>query len=164
MFQQLLASSSALMVLLAGPLAAQAQTQQPAPQPQPQTAPQTQISPEELQKFAQAVKELQAIDRQAQTDMVKAVEAQGLTEKRFLEIYQSQQKPKASAPANLSSQEKQRFGQALTSVQGIQQQTQTKMQQALKTQGFEVQRFNQVMATVLKDPTLKQQVLQLLQS
>lgn len=161
MFKQLIASSSMLMVLLFGALAAQAQTQQPAPQSQPPAAPATQISPEELQKFAQTVKQLQALDQQAQSAMLQAVEAQGLTKERFFEIYQSQQNPQAST--ELDSQEEQRFQQSLSQVQDIQEQTQAKMEQTVQAQGFEVPRFNQIMATVLKDPELQREVLQMIQ-
>lgn len=161
MFKQLIASSSMLMVLLFGALAAQAQTQQPAPQSQPPAAPATQISPEELQKFAQTVKQLQALDQQAQSAMLQAVEAQGLTKERFFEIYQSQQNPQAST--ELDSQEEQRFQQSLSQVQDIQEQTQAKMEQMVQAQGFEVPRFNQIMATVLKDPELQREVLQMIQ-
>lgn len=162
MFKIVLTTGSALAVLASGALIAQAQ--QPAPQPAPSTAPQTQIPTAELQKFAQTVKQLQTIDRQAQAEMVRAVEAQGLNEKRFLELYQAQRSPQAQAATKPSAQEQKQFAQALAKVQGIQQQTQTKMQQAVTAQGFEVPRFNQIMTTVLKDPALKQQVLQLIRS
>jgi len=160
MFKLFLTGSSVLVLLLAS-LSAQAQTQAPAPQPQ-QVAPQANISQQELQKFTSAIKQLQAIQQQSRTEMVQAVQRQGLSEQRFVQIYQAQQNPQSGT--KVSPQEKQNFEKAITQIKAIQQQTQPKMQQAVKSQGLEVQRFNQILASVQQNPALQQKVRQMLKS
>jgi len=158
MFKLFLTSSSALVVLLAG-LSAQAQTQAPASQPK-QVAPQANVSPQELQRFTNAIKQLQAIQQQSRTEMVQAVQRQGLSEQRFVQIYQAQQNPQSAS--KISQQEKQNFEKAITQIKAIQQQTQPKMQQAVKSQGLEVERFNQILASVQQNPALQQKVQEML--
>lgn len=163
MLKKILTGGSVVVVLMANAFMAQAQTQQPAPQPQaPATT--TQISPEDLQKFANSVKQLQMIDRKTQTEMLQAVKEAGLTEERFMEIYQSQRNPQAQPKTEVSQSDKQRFDQAFAKIQQIQQQTQSQMKQAVETEGLEIQRFNQIMASVQRDPALQKQVLEMIKS
>lgn len=158
MFKLFLTGSSVLALLLAG-LSAQAQTQAPAPQPK-QVAPQANVSQQELQKFTSAIKQLQAIQQQSRTEMVQAVQRQGLSEQRFVQIYQAQQNPQSAA--KIPQQEKQNFEKAITQIKAIQQQTQPKMQQAVKSKGLEVERFNQILASVQQNPALQQKVREML--
>ena len=163
MLKQILASGSVVIVMLTTAFMAQAQTQQPAPQPQaPETS--SQISPEDLQKFANSIKQLQMIDRKTQTEMLEAVKGVGLTEERFMEIYQNQKSPQAQPKTEISQTEKQRFDQAFTKIQQIQQQTQAQMKQAVETEGLEIQRFNSIMASVQRDPALQKKVLEMIKS
>ncbi len=159
MFKLFLTGSSVLALLLAG-LSAQAQTQAPALQPK-QVAPQANVSQQELQKFTSAIKQLQAIQQQSRTEMVQAVQRHiGLSEQRFVQIYQAQQNPQSGT--KVTQQEKQNFEKAITQIKAIQQQSQPKMQQAVKSQGLEVERFNQILASVQQNPALQQQVRQML--
>ncbi len=161
MLKQLLAGGSVFAILLSVSLSAQAQTSSPgAPKVQP--APQVQVSPAELQKFANAVKQLQVIQQTSQTEMVQAVQGESLSEQRFVQIYQAQQNPQVQPKPQVSEKEKQSFQKAFAKLGQIQQATQTKMNQVVQSQGMEVQRFNQIFAAVRQDPTLQQKVRQLL--
>jgi len=162
MLKQILSGGSMCALLLTGSLSAQAQTQTPPSRPQPQQAPQVQVPPAELQKFAKTIKQLQAMQQQAQTAIVQVVQREGLSEARFVQIYQAQQNPQAQPKPAVTSQEKQKFAKAFTQAGQIQQQTQSKMQQVVQQQGLEVQRFNQILTVVKQDPTLRQKVLQLM--
>ena len=170
MLKQVLASSSVALLLCCLPARAQTQaspTSQPpkqAPQSQePQTS-ETQVSPQELQKFAKAVKLLLPIQREASQQMAAAIEQGGLSKDRFTEIFEAQHMPQVPPAKPISQEEKQKFTRTLAKVTAIQEKEQPKMKQVVQDQGLDVQRFNQIQLEVQHNPTLLQQVLQLIQT
>ncbi|MGH2413602.1 MAG: DUF4168 domain-containing protein [Microcystaceae cyanobacterium] len=166
MKKPLLLVSCAGILFLAGSLSTRTLAQQPAPgSPSPvQQAPQGEISPEELQRFAKAVKQLRALDQTSQEKMAQAVQSEGFTPERFMEIERGQQNPQGQAAPEVSGEEKQKYEKALAQVKQIHLETQTQMQQAIKAEGLEVERFNEIVAAVQQDSTLQQQVQQMLKS
>jgi hypothetical protein len=184
MLKRILTGSFICALVVATGLSAKAQTpkpeEQPAPQgqsqtsPQPQTSPQAQVSTQEVEQFANAIKQLRTIQEQAQNQADQAIQAQGLTVDRFNEILQTQrgaegsqgsqsQPSSGSSNARVSSEEQQNFNQALSKVSEIQQTTQQQMEQAVQKEGLSIQRFNQIFAAVRQSPDLRQQVEQKLQ-
>ena len=135
----------------------------PAPAASP-TAAQEKVSPEELKKFASATKQLLAIVNDTETQMVQAVQKQGLTDTRFKEIYQSKQNPAAKPATQITPKEEEGYKQAVTQLSQIQKDAQTKMDQAVASQGLPLERFNQIFAAVQKDPQLKQEVRKMIQN
>lgn len=158
------ASVLALMLACNLPAQAQSQNQPPAAKPQGQSAPQTQVSPQELQQFAKAIKQLLAIEQDANQQMLMAITQEGLSPDRFDEIYKGQQNSQAQPTNPVSQEEKQKFARAMTKVSGIEQQVQPRMKKAVQDQGLELTRFDQIMAAVQRSPDLKQQVQKLIQS
>lgn len=166
MLKQVLTGASVLVMMLVSHLPAQAQTRASAPnpsgqvaqKPQGQPALQVRISPQELQKFANAVEQLLVIEREAQQQMIQAIQQEGFTATRFREILSAQ----PSTP--VTDEERQKFGQALTKVAAIEQQAEPKMKKAVEDQGLELQRFNQIMAAAQQNPDLRQQVQKLIKS
>jgi hypothetical protein len=189
MLKQILTGISLCAFLSLAGFPAQAQTQQqPKPQAQPrnQTAPESapgspssgasnsQVSSQEVQKFANAIKEMRTIQNDAHNQAEQVIQKQGLTVDRFNALLQSQQpqsssqsqpqaQPNAQASPQASPQEQQKFQQALTELTQLQQDTQRKLEAAVTNQGLTVDRFNQVFAMVRQDPNLRQQVEQQLQ-
>jgi len=165
--KQLLTGSYVFVFLLAGSLSAQAQVPQPASpstQPQVPTAPQAQISSEELKKFARTLKQLLVIEQGVNQQIAQAVSQSGLSEQRLTEIYQAQKNPSVQPTTAITSKEKQQFQKTFTKVGEIQQQGQSKTQQVFQKEGLEPTRFKQIFATVKQDPSLKQKVQQMIQS
>lgn len=171
MLKRIFASSSVVALLLMCHLPAQAQTQTPTSQPQqpisqpqePQTS-ETQVSPQELQKFAKAVKLLLPIQREANQKITSAIQEGGLSKDRFTEIFATQHMPQVPPATPISQDEKQKFTRTLTKVTAIQEQEQPKMKEIVQNQGLDVPRFNQIQLAVQQNPTLLQQVLKLIQS
>lgn len=161
--KQLLTVGSLFALLLASSLPAQAQTQQPAPTQTP-AVPQEQFRPEELKQFANAVKQVQVIQQDSLKQMTQVVQRQGLTEQRFVQIYQAQQNPSTRSAAKITPAEQQNFEKANVRFKAIQQEAESKMEQAVKNTGLGVQRFNQIFAAVRQNPALKQQVQQMIRS
>ena len=150
------------------PSSSPSNNQAPAPGAVPpqtqQQAPQTKVSQEELQKFANAVKKLQPIQQQAQTQVAQVIKQQNLSEQRFGEIYQSSRNPQAQPTAKVTPEERKKFEQASTQIQKIQESTQTKMEQAVKGEGLAIPQFNQIFAAIRQNPELLQKVQQMIKS
>lgn len=165
MFKQLLTGSCIFLFLLVGNLSVQAQQKpvSPSSSPTPQTQPpattttptNTQVSSEELQKFARTIKQLIGIEQNANQEMSQVITKSGLSQERFFAIYKSQKTPSTPPTPAVSSQEKQQFEKAFTNLRQIQQQAETKMKQVLQTEGLQPERFNQIEAVVRQDPALQ---------
>ncbi len=164
MRRQLLLGGSVLVPLLAGSLPARAQVQEPASQPQAQEASQTEISQEELQQFAKAIKQLQAIQQESEKKVVKAIEGEGLSQERFREISQVQQNPETQSTTEVTEEEMQSFEKAVARVTELLQAAQSKMEQAVRAEGLEIQRFNQIATAVRQTPALQQELQQMTQN
>jgi len=191
MMKHILAGCSLLVAVAVSSLPAQAQNAPaPAAQPAPATKPapvtkpapaagsapaaspaptspataQEKVSPEELKKFASATKQLLAIVNDTESQMVQAVEKQGLSQTRFNEIYQSKQNPNAKPATQITSKEEASYKQAVTQLTQLQKDAQTKMDQVVQAQGLPMDRFNQIFAAVQKDPQLKQEVRKMIQN
>lgn len=174
MLKQVLLGSSALMLLFASSVSAQGaselQTQErnlsqeqgsPAP-----AAPQQQVDPqvdqEELQRFANAVEQIQSIEQAAQSEINQVLEQSGFSRERFGELYQAQQSPEANSAVEATPEEQQSFSQAVTQIESILQGLQADQVEAIQAEGLEPQRFSEILAAVRQDPTLQQQVQQML--
>ena len=135
-----------------------------SPAPTKPATTQEKVSPEELKKFASATKQLLAIVNDTESQMVQAVEKQGLSQTRFNEIYQSKQNPSAKPATQITSKEEASYKQAVTQLTQLQKDAQTKMDQVVQAQGLPMERFNQIFAAVQKDPQLKQEVRKMIQN
>ncbi|MFP4100429.1 DUF4168 domain-containing protein [Coleofasciculus sp.] len=168
MLKQLLTGGSVLALVLAASLPIQAQAETPAQQPgspsQMQETPQLEVSQEDLQKFASALEQLQSIEQETQVELVEAIENQGLSVERFQEIALAQQNPEIQPSTEISQAEVESFDQAAGQVTQIQQQAQTRMQEAVEREGLDAQQFSQIGAALQQDPTLQQQFQEMLQN
>lgn len=160
MFKHVLIGSLALAVLLFGHLPALAQTS--APESQGQQVSPAEISDRELEQFASAIQEMQSIQEAAEADMIAAVQEQGLSAERFVEIARSQQDPEAQPEESVSQEELQNFQEASSQIAQIQEDMQSQLQEAVQSEGLEVQRFNEIFAAVRQNPTLMEKVQQML--
>jgi Domain of unknown function (DUF4168) len=127
----------------------------------------TEVSEAELQKFAKVIPKLQEIQQTAQQQVSEAIKKAGLTEDRFRELYTAQQSPSgapaAAAPASAATpQEQQAVQQVTTQLESIKTETQTRREQAVRSQGLELNRFNEILAAVRQDSSLQQQLQQML--
>lgn len=164
MLKQVLTGASVLSLMFVCHLPAQAQSQAPAGKPQGQTAPQVQVSPQELQKFANAIKQLLVLEQEANKQMLQAIQQEGLSPERFNQIFMAQRNPQAQTAKPASDEENAKFKRAMTKVAAIEQQMPPKMTKAVQDQGLEVQQFEKIMAAVQGNRELRQQVQKLIKS
>lgn len=174
MLKQLLVGSSVFVVLFAGSVSAQEpqapeaqpqpqQAPQDAPQDAPQNAPTTEVSQSELEQFVRVIPQLQEIQQSAQQQAAQVIQESGLSTERFSEIYQSQQSG-ATPSAEVTSEEQQSYDEASTKIESLEQDVRSQQEEVLQTEGLEPQRFGEILVAVRQDPTLQQQVQELLQS
>ncbi len=169
MFKQLLAGSTLMgMLLFGGASTVNAQQGQPQPgQPQPgemQQPRQMDVSEADLERFAVAIQQIQAIEQQAQAQMIEVIESQGLTIERFNEIAQSQQDPSMQAEVEVSGEEVEIFDQAVERISGIRQEAEMEMETAVQQEGLDVEEFNLISQAVQQDPSLQQRVMEMLEN
>jgi hypothetical protein len=159
----------------AQPSYAQTTSPESSPQSEPAgenpTQPQTKVSQEELQQFAQAYKQIQQIRQDSEAKMVEAVKNAGLSPERFIEISELQQSPQAQEGqptqegqqnTKITAQEQQGFENAKSKILEIRQQSESQMEQAIQKEGLDIPRFNEIVAALQQDPSLRDQVQQLI--
>jgi hydroxymethylpyrimidine pyrophosphatase-like HAD family hydrolase len=121
----------------------------------------TEVSPQELEQFAQAIEEMRSIQLESRDKVSQALQEEGISKERFQEILKAQRNPEVNV--NASQQEMQKFESASQKLADIQRNTQSQMKNAVQEQGLEVPRFQQILAAVREQPTLQQQVQQMIQ-
>ena len=161
MLKRALIGGCVMALGLVGTLPASAQK---APAPAPQTAPATSVSSADMQKFANAVKEILTISKASETAAGQAIRGEGLTEQRFDEIYKSQNEPKQKPATAVQPKERQSYDRAIAKLVKIQQDNETQASKAVQNQGLNPQKFGQIFQAVRNDPKLRQQVQQMIRS
>ncbi|MBE9014096.1 DUF4168 domain-containing protein [Pseudanabaenaceae cyanobacterium LEGE 13415] len=163
MIQRLLLGGCAILVasMVSLPVRAQQAPQPTRPAP---TTPQNQtVTPAETRQFANAVKQVLALSRQSEAQAVAAIRSEGLTEQRFDEIFRSERNPQQKPTKPVEASEKQRYDRALAKLVQLSKENDAKFESAVKKEGLEVPRFNQIFQIVRSNPQLRQQVQQLIQ-
>lgn len=164
MLKSLCVSSASLLILLSLPTPALAiPTDQSSiyAQTQLKQNAQTEITSEELAKFAQAIQEMRAIQLESRDKVAQAIQEEGLSKDRFREILQAQRNPEVENDASATEMEK--FESASQKLAQIQRNTQSNMKAAVESQGLAVPRFQQILSSVREQPALQQQVQQMIQ-
>lgn len=160
MIKRVLVACCTAVLLSAADLPVQAQTQAPVPQAAPDTA----VSKDEVQKFANAIKQILVINRDSEKAAVQAIkDEKGLTEQRFDEIYKNQKDPKATPAVQIQPKERQSYDRVVAKLVQIQKDSDTKMEEAVKAQKLEMSRFNQIFEALQKNPQLRQEIQKLVQ-
>ncbi len=160
MIKRILVACCTVALVGAAHLSAQAQTQAPAPQ----TAPAATVSKDEVQKFANAIKQILVINREFEKEAAQAIkDEKGLTEQRFDEIYKAQRNPKTTPAVQIQPKERQSYDRVVTKLEQIQKDSDAKMEEAVKAQKLEMPRFNQIFEAAQKSPQLRQEIQKLVQ-
>jgi hypothetical protein len=166
MRKHFLVGCSLLVLTTLGSIPAQAQNPSPAPSPVPSPAPssQQQVNPDELKKFANALKKILVIANDAESQMGQVIQKEGLTPARFNEIYQAKKNPTAKPVSQITPKEEQSYQQAVSQLTKIQESAQTKRDQAIEAEGLKVARFEQILTIAQKSPELRQEIRKMIQT
>ncbi len=154
MFRNLLVGGCAALIGLAVSLPALAQQKAPSAQ----TAPAASVSSADVQKFAGAVKQILVLNKSSEAQAMDAIRKEGLTEQRFGEILSAQNNPQQKPAKPIAAQERQGYDRAVAKLVQIQKENESKAEQAVKSQGLDIKRFNQIFEQVRSNPQLRQEV------
>ena len=119
------------------------------------------VSDDDLQLFASAFMQVQAVDHQAQAEMIEAVEENGFSVERFNEIHQSLQSPELEI--DLSQEEAENFDNANSSIETIQMGAQQEMATKIEEEGLTINRYQEIMMAVQNDMELQEKLQEYLQ-
>lgn len=162
MIRQILLSGCAIVTagLVSLPVQAQQTPQTPASQPAP--AANQSVTPAETRQFANAVKQVLVISRESESQAAQAIRGEGLTEQRFDEIFRSQRNPQQKPSKPVEASEKQRYDRVMAKLMQLGKDNDAKVETAVKKEGLNLPRFNQIFQAVRSNPQLRQQVQDLI--
>ena len=118
------------------------------------------VSPLELQQFVQVIKQFQRIETVVQRQMAKAIQKEGLTPERFMEINQSQRQLRSESVN--SSEDLEKFRKIVVKFQEIMDDAEEKRQSTVATQGLELERFLEIEKIVSGNRQLQAKVERML--
>ena len=121
----------------------------------------TDISSQELEEFATAIQQLEAIQTESREQVGQIIEDEGLTTQQFRDILEAQRDPEIENEA--SEEELQQFENATEQLVQIQREAQVDMREAVEATGLKVERFQAIFAAVREQPELREQVQQIIQ-
>lgn len=176
MLKQILIGSSVCVGLWVAALPVQAQSSgqpasgQPAPSTEapaqaqpatPQASPAaSDVSQSEIEKFANAVEQIQSIQSDAQQQANQILQQEQLTPERFSQILQTERNPQAQPSSEVSPEDRQKFERVSSQLNQLQQTTRQQMDAALQEEGIPRERFTEILAMVRQDASLRQRIEQ----
>lgn len=125
------------------------------------------ISDGDIPIFAKAYQDVQTLRMQAEREMAKAVETEGLTIDRFNAIAETQIESSAQSPediakvaekAKISKKENKQFKAAVDRIIAIRQSTEGEMEKAIDAAGLSVETFNTILEQSADDAALQRQI------
>lgn len=164
MFKSLSITSIALLLLLTFSTPALAENSisiAQAPQA-PETETATDISSQELEKFATAIQKIETIQMESRNQVGETIEGEGLTAQQFRDILEAQRNPEIENEA--SEEELEQFESASEQLVQIQREAQVDMREAVEATGLEVERFQDIFAATREQPELREKVQQIIQN
>ncbi len=124
--------------------------------PSTQPAP-AEVTDEQIDQFARAYLAVQTIQQEIQTEMVAAVEAEGLTVDEFNAMAQTLQ---ASGGSELPPEQAESFMAAADQMATIQSSVREDMAAAIQAENLTVEEFDQILLMAQQDPSLLEQINQ----
>ncbi|EAZ92230.1 DUF4168 domain-containing protein [Crocosphaera chwakensis] len=115
------------------------------------------ISQQDLEKFADAIADLRAIDEETQQKMIEAVQATGMSPEEFMKIGKQE-----DTQMNLSADKQMQFEEALEAVRELNEEDRKKKRVAVKEAGLEISRFNEIGKIVENNRDLQKKVVEIL--
>lgn len=119
------------------------------------------VSDQELEKFASALEHVQIINQEAQQEMVKAIQEEGLDVESYTKIQQAQQNPNQEVEA--TDEEMEKYNSVSGDIEKIQMQSQQKMEEKIKEEGLTIERYQEIVAALQASPELQENLQKYMQ-
>lgn len=123
-------------------------------------AQETEVSDTELAQFANAYQEMQVQNQEAQQEMVKIIEAEGMDVQRFSAIQQASMDPNQEVDA--TPEEMKMHENAIGKMQELQPELEKKASEKIVATGLTMERFEALAAVIQKDQGLQQRLQEIL--
>ena len=117
------------------------------------------VSDDELQTFANIMREAQAVQKQAQGTMMKAIQESGIEMKRFQEISRAKRQ---GNEVEMSEEEKQAYSSIEQVMQEEQQKMKKKMSSIIEKYPMDQQRYMQINRALRKDKGMQKRLKQII--
>lgn len=147
----------AVVFLLAGSTAMQAQNTNPVAQPQQKKI---EVSDSELQTFAKVMQEVRKEQKSSQGVMLKAIKDNGLKVKRYQEIARAKRK---GQNVEMTSKEKKAYQAVQQVMKKEQQKMRKKMNSILKNYSMKRRRYIQISRALQRDKQLQKRLQEMRQ-
>lgn len=135
--------------------------QAPGMQNPQQQQQQVDVSDSDLEKFANAFKEIQAINQTSQQQMMAVIQEEGMEVQRFNELFQAEQNPQQEADMN--KEEEKKFKSINNEIQTIQKDSEKKMIAKIEDEDLSVNRYQEIMMAVQNQPEMQEKLQEHLQ-
>lgn len=119
-------------------------------------AQEAEVSDAELTQFANAYQEMQVQNQEAQLEMVKIIEAEGMDVQRFSTIQQASMDPNQKVEA--TDAEMKMHDNAIAKMQKMQPELEKKATEKIVATGMTMERFEALAAVIQKDQGLQQRL------
>jgi hypothetical protein len=126
---------------------------QPPGMQNPNSQQQVDISDADLEKFANAFKEIQVINQASQQQMIAVIQEEGMEVQRFNEIFQAEQNPNQKSEMN--AEEETMFENINVEIKTIQKDSEKKMIGKIEDKGLSVNRYQQIMMAIQNNPEMQ---------
>ena len=113
-------------------------------------------SEEEIDVFANAVAQVLPIQQEAEKKMIKEIEDQGMEMEQFNQI--ARQMQQGGEPEGVSEEKMQKFQSISEEIQGIQMETQQKVNKIISDEGMSPAKYQEMIQAYSSNPEIKQKV------
>ena len=119
----------------------------------PVMAQESEISDADMELFATAFQDVQAVNQQIQNKMVGAIQKEGLDIQTFNKIQQASQSEEAET--EISEEDMAKYQKSIQAIQVVQQEAQQKMKKAVEDSGLGMDKYQNIMRKVQEDPEIQ---------
>lgn len=131
--------------------------QSPTPAPQQNQQIETDFEEKELEQFASAAGKVVVIQQETEEKMIQAIENEDLEINKFNEILMAQQNQQTDQ-LRATPEDLQKFDKAAAQVMKIQTEVQQEMVEAIKEEGLEPQKYEQILLAYQSDANIKAKI------
>lgn len=133
---------------------------QVAPPAQPDLLKSEEVTDAQVNKFADAMQNVQKIQQESQPKMLQAIQDVGLNPQQFIQAAQALQQGKETG---LNEDDQEKFETVQKKVQEIQVEANGRIEAEIKEQDLTLQKFNQLFLSYQQSPELKKRIDEKLQ-
>jgi len=130
---------------------------------QQQTAPDIEVSDEEIDSFTDAIAKAQKIQMEFQQEMVGIVEEEGMDVETFNKIARANEQGQSADELDVSQEDMEKFATVSGKLQEAQSGINEEIEKAVEETGMEMSRFQEINRALQQDPELQKEIRQKLQ-